>query len=164
MFVNTCCPRVTDAADVAELLDVEGAADPDTADRTLSMPADATCTDVGDADCPVVVVLVDDAVVVAAGVAVVEVLVDDAVDVAGVEVLVDDAVGVAPGVAGVGGAKRRMNIAKLMTSEEKSDDALALFVVSVKLVVSSGVGLNAHPAVVFRSFGKSSLVTPISTL
>jgi hypothetical protein len=108
-----------------------------------------------------VVVLVDDAVVVAAGVAVVEVLVDDAVD---VEVLVDDAVGVAPGVAGVGGAKRRMNIAKLMTSEEKSDDALALFVVSVKLVVSSGVGLNAHPAVVFRSFGKSSLVTPISTL
>jgi len=42
MFVNTCCPRVTDAADVAELLDVEGAADPDTADRTLSVPADAT--------------------------------------------------------------------------------------------------------------------------
>jgi hypothetical protein len=111
-----------------------------------------------------VVVLVDDAVVVAAGVAVVEVLVDDAVDVAGAEVLVDDAVGAAPGVAGVGGAKRRMNIAKLMTSEEKSDAALALFVVSVKLVVSSGVGLNAHPVVVFRSFGKSSLVTPISTL
>jgi hypothetical protein len=44
MFVNTCCPRVTDAADVldVEALDVEGAADPDTADRTLSVPADAT--------------------------------------------------------------------------------------------------------------------------
>jgi hypothetical protein len=63
------------------------------------------------------------------------VLVDDvvaaAVDVAGVEVLVDAAAGVAPGVAGVGAANRRMNIAKLTTSEAKSDAELALFVVSV---------------------------------
>jgi hypothetical protein len=44
MFVNTCCPRVTDAAEVADVeeLDVEGAAEPDTADSTLSVPAEAT--------------------------------------------------------------------------------------------------------------------------
>jgi hypothetical protein len=44
MFVNTCCPRVTDAADEldVEALDVEGVADPDTADSTLSAPAEAT--------------------------------------------------------------------------------------------------------------------------
>ena len=138
MFVNTCCPRVTEAAELlgveAELLDVEGAADPDAAGRTLLAFAAASWTGVEDAACPVVVVPID------------------------------DTAGVAPDVAGVGGAKRRMNIAKLTTSEEKSDAALALFVVLVKLVASSGVGLIAHPAVVFRSFGNSSLVTPISTL
>jgi hypothetical protein len=59
---------------------------------------------------------------------------------------VDDAVGVVP-VAGVGGASERMNIAKLVMSDAKSDDGLALGVGSVKFVVSSGVGLNAHPGV-----------------
>jgi hypothetical protein len=165
MFMNTCCPLVTVAADE---LDVEGVADPDTADRTLSGLAEATSIGVEDPDCAVVEPLVDDTVDVVLAVAGVNVLVDDAVGVvlavAGVDVLVDDAVGVAPDVAGVGGARRRMNIAKLTISEEKSDAGLALFVASVKLVVSSGVGLNAHPDVVFRSFGKSSLVTPISTL
>jgi hypothetical protein len=32
------------------------------------------------------------------------------------------------------------------------------------LLASSGVALNTHPAVVFRSLGNPSLVTPCSTL
>jgi hypothetical protein len=65
---------------------------------------------------------------------------------------------------GVGAASKRMYIAKLMMSEEKSDAGLLLGVGSVKFVVSSGVGLVARPGVVFRSLGNASLVTPISTL
>ena len=61
----------------AELLDVEGAADPDAAGRTLFAFAAASWTGVEDAACPVVVVPVD------------------------------DTAGAAPDVAGVGGARRR---------------------------------------------------------
>jgi hypothetical protein len=44
MFMNTCCPRATDDADVldVDVLDVEGAADPDAAGSTLSTLAEAS--------------------------------------------------------------------------------------------------------------------------
>jgi hypothetical protein len=60
---------------------------------------------------------------------------------------VGEAAAVVAPVAGVGGASKRMNIAKLMMSDEKSDDGLPLGVGSVKFVVSSGVELVAHPGV-----------------
>src|SRR5712692_3951672 len=70
-------------------------------------------------------------------------------------------------VVGVGGAKNRMNPAKLRTSD---DIWLAVPVVPpggsglTMLVESSGVGLNSQPGAVSRSFGKFSLDTPCSTL
>ena len=57
-------------------------------------------------------------------------------------------------VVGVGGAERRINAAKLTTSESAP----------VTLVKSSGVALNAHPVTSTRSFGKASFDTPCSTL
>src|SRR5580698_154988 len=71
-------------------------------------------------------------------------------------------------VDGVGGASRRMNIANCTTSLGTAGNC-----VEIKLVVSSGVGfslqLAGRPPLrassgLARSFWKSSLVTPISTL
>ena len=80
---------------------------------------------------------------------------------------VDDVV---KGTAGVGGASKRMNNAKLMMSGLMSDTVLALLIVSTVLTVSSGRGLGAHGGHVardrdmFRLSGNRSLVTPSSTL
>src|ERR1700741_4929967 len=75
------------------------------------------------------------------------------------------------GGAGVGGADNRMNVAKFTMSDDISDKVpivvpkfgLLLFPLRM-LPVSSGVELKTHPAVVLRSLGNSSLVTPCSTL
>jgi hypothetical protein len=84
--------------------------------------------------------------------------VEAVVEVLGDEVLVDevdevlaDAVDAVNGIAGVGGASKRMNSVKLTTSELKSDAVfpllLPLLIVSTVLIVSSGSGLGAHCAV-----------------
>jgi hypothetical protein len=121
--------------------------------------------------------LLDDVVEVVEDAAAVEVLLDEAVEAVD-EVLadvVDDGVN---GIAGVGGASKRMNKVKLTTSELKSDAVfpllLPLLIVSTVLTVSSGSGLGAHCEVagtvrfgmtdMFRLFGNRSLVTPSSTL
>src|SRR5579859_27310 len=63
--------------------------------------------------------------------------------------------------AGVGGAVRRMKMAKLVTSEF----ALPVSERSGGVgVVSSGVALNTQPGTAARSLGKPSLETPCSTL
>jgi hypothetical protein len=67
---------------------------------------------------------------------------DAAAEVVG-EVLLD-AVDVLSGIAGVGGASKRMNTAKLTVSGLLSDTVLALLMVSTVLTVSSGSGLGAH--------------------
>jgi hypothetical protein len=69
-------------------------------------------------------------------------------------------------VVGVGGADNLMKAAKLTVSE---DIWLAVPVVPpplglVMLVESSGVELNTQPATAARSFWKTSLATPCSTL
>jgi hypothetical protein len=107
----------------------------------VELVEDAAAVGRTEAICTVAAVVLDDAVV--------EVLLDEAVE--GVdEVLadvVDDGVN---GIAGVGGASRRMNKVKLTTSELKSDAVFPLLVplliVSTVLTVSSGSGLGAHCA------------------
>ena len=82
-----------------------------------------------------------------------------------VALLLADAVGDAlVDVAGVGAANRRMNMAKTTMSDDKSAAVLPVGSASVKLVVSSGRGLNWQLGVVSRLKGKLSLVTPSSTL
>ena len=115
-----------------------------------STEAIATVVDVG------VVELVVDAEVV-------EVL-DDAAAAVTDELLVDAVDDVLSGTAGVGGASKRMNTAKLMVSGLLSDTGLPLLIVSTVLTVSSGRGLNWQLGVVSRLKGKLSLVTPSSTL
>src|SRR5579871_1691705 len=63
---------------------------------------------------------------------------------------------------GVGGADRRMNIAKFVMSEFAS--ALPPPVSAAEFVASSGIELKRHPVTADRSFGKISFETPISTL
>jgi hypothetical protein len=125
--LNAWKPAVTDAADAVELLvvdaadevEVEGVEDPAAIGRTEAI---ATVLDVG------VVEVVIDAEVVEVLDAVAEV-VDELVD------AVDDVVN---GTAGVGGASKRMNRAKLMVSGLLSDTVLPLLIVSTVLTVSSG--------------------------
>ena len=138
-MAKTCWPRVSEAVvEPVVAADVDDV--PDAADKTLVGSADATSTGAA---------VVDDAVVD-------DVVVDD--------VVADAVTGDVP-FAGVGGANIRINAAKLMTSDEKSEAGLPLFVVLVRLVVSSGRGLNRQPCGgLFRLLGKPSLVTPISTL
>ena len=154
--MNAWNPAVIDAADAVEVVldvaadEVEDVEDPAAVGRTEAI---ATVLDVG-----VVEFVVD--------VEVMEELVD-----AGVVDAVDDVV---KGTAGVGGASRLMNNAKLMVSGLLSDIALPLLIVSTVLTVSSGSGLGAHCAlavgspwpgcVKLRSLGNSWLVTPSSTL
>ena len=134
---------------------------------------EATCTvaavvfDAAVVEVPLVeaVELVAEVPVVEAVELVVELPVDEAV----VEEALADAVDAVNGTAGVGGASKRMNNAKLTTSELKSDAVfpllLPLLIVSVVPTVSSGSGLGAHCEVgLFRLFGNTSLVTPSSTL
>ena len=117
---------------------------PEAADKTLVGSADATSTGAA---------VVDDAVVD-------DVVVDPVVD----DVVADAATGDVP-LAGGGGANIRMNAAKLTMSEETPEAGLTPLVVSVRLVVSSGRGFNWQlGGGLFRSSGKASLVTPISTL
>src|SRR5579884_962328 len=73
--------------------------------------------------------------------------------------------------AGVGGASSRIKSAKLTTSEDISERVpmvvpkLELLLLGLRMLLeSSGVALKTQPAVVLRSFGKPSLVTPCSTL
>ena len=95
---------------------------------------------------------------------VIEVAVDAVIEVVD-KVLVDAVDDVVNGTAGVGGASKRVNNAKLTTSELKSDATLPLLIVSTVLTVSSGSGLGAHCGVgLFRLSGNESLVTPSSTL
>jgi hypothetical protein len=119
----------------------------------VELVEDAAAVGRTEAICTVAAVVLDDAVV--------EVLLDEAVE--GVdEVLLDEAVEAVDevladvvddgvnGIAGVGGASRRMNKVKLTTSELKSDAVFPLLVplliVSTVLTVSSGSGLGAHCA------------------
>src|SRR5262245_50984364 len=62
--------------------------------------------------------------------------------------------------AGTGGAEKRMNMAKLVASEEVSTAVPA----SCVLVPSSGDPLKTQPAVAERSFTNASFETPCSTL
>src|SRR5260370_2005961 len=64
-------------------------------------------------------------------------------------------------VVGVGGAVRRMNMAKLVTSEFALPVSEVLGGVGV---VSSGVALNTQFGTAARSLGKPSFETPCSTL
>jgi hypothetical protein len=135
---------------VKELLDA--AAEVEEVEAIGSTEAIATVVDVG------VVELVVNA-------AVIEVL-DDAAAAFVDEVLLDAVADVLSGTAGVGGASKRMNTAKLMVSGLLSDTVLALLIVSTVLTVSSGRGLGKHCAEAFwfRLLGNTSLVTPSSTL
>src|SRR6516225_4028128 len=65
--------------------------------------------------------------------------------------------------AGVGGASIRMKLAKASMSERTAVLEGGVEA-GVKLSVSSGVALKRHPGVSSRSWGKSWLVIPISTL
>ena len=159
-LLNAWKPDVIDAADPVELLlavaadevEVEGVEDPAAVGRTEAIAT-----------------VFDPEVVEAALDAVDEVVVDAVVDaVVGVEVeaVVDAVDDVVKGTAGVGGASKRINIAKFSMSELKSDAALALWPPSVEGTVSSGKGAGEHcgEALEFRSLGNRSLVTPSSTL
>ena len=68
--------------------------------------------------------------------------------------------------AGVGGADSLANAAKFTMSElmSEAEPVSAPVVGSVMFVVSSGVPLKTQPGTAERSLGKSSLLTPISTL
>ena len=161
--MNACSPALIDAGEGVEVLlddaaavEVEEVEDPEAAGRTEAI---ATVLDAGVVELVAVVVDADVVAVaddvpaeVAAGVA--DELLADAVD--------------APvkGTAGVGGASKRMNSAKLMVSGLLSDTVLALLMVSTVLTVSSGSGLGEHcaEALGFRLLGNTSLVTPSSTL
>src|SRR5258705_10632442 len=66
--------------------------------------------------------------------------------------------------AGTGSDDKRENAAKLTVSDEKSEAGLPLVSVGDRMVLSSGVPLNWQFGSVSRSLGKSSLVTPCSTL
>jgi hypothetical protein len=163
--VNAWNPAVIDAADAVEVVldaaadevEVEDVEDPAAIGRTEAI---ATVLDVGVVE--FVVELVVDVEVMEVPVEVVD---EEPVD------AVDD---VMKGTAGVGGASRLMNNAKLMVSGLLSDIALPLLIVSTVLTVSSGSGLGAHCAlavgspwpgcVKLRSLGNSWLVTPSSTL
>jgi len=147
ILLNTWNPACIDAADAVELLlvdaadevEVEGVEDPAAVGRTEAI---ATVVDVG----------------------VVEVLDNAALEVD--EVLVDAVADVVNGTAGVGAASIRMNIAKLIMSELKSDAWLPLPLPAAVGTVSSGRGAGEHSgeALEFRSLGNRSLVIPSSTL
>jgi len=139
---------VEELVDAAAAVEVEEVEDPAAIGSTEAI---ATVLDVG-----VVEVVVDE---------VVEVL-DDATVAAVDELLVDAVDDVLSGIAGVGGASKRMNSAKLVVSGLLSDTVLALLIVSTVLTVSSGRGLGKHcaEALWFRLLGNTSLVTPSSTL
>src|SRR5580693_235454 len=73
----------------------------------------------------------------------------------------------ADAVAGTAGADILENAAKLTMSEDISDAVPAMPLVVLGLIIlvaSSGVGLKTQPGTAERSFGKASLLTPISTL
>src|SRR5712664_350205 len=65
---------------------------------------------------------------------------------------------------GVGGAVSLMKAAKLTVSEDIWFAVPVVLVPTVMLVESSGVGLKTQPATAERSFWKTSLATPCSTL
>ena len=68
-------------------------------------------------------------------------------------------------MAGTGGARKRANAAKPIGSPDISAAVPVSEPPCVRrLVVSSGVGLRLQPDEMARSLGKSSLVTPCSTL
>src|ERR1700746_1039229 len=70
-----------------------------------------------------------------------------------------------PAAAGVGGAERRANSAKLTASPDISEAVPVVPPLSFTVcVLSSGVALNTQPGTALRSFGNSSFATPISTL
>jgi hypothetical protein len=136
----------------AAAVDIEEVEDPAAIGSTEAI---ATVLDVGVVEL-VLEVEVDDEVV--------EVLDDAAAEVD--EVLVDAVDDVVNGIAGVGGASKRMNRAKLVVSGLLSDTVLPLLIASTVLTVSSGRGLGEHcgEALEFRLLGNKSLVTPSSTL
>jgi hypothetical protein len=158
--MNACNPAFTDVADNAEVLLDDAAAveveEPEDALAAGSTEAVATVVDAGVVE---VVVEVEEALDELD-----EALDDAAAD--GVdEVLLDAVDDVLSGTAGVGGANKRMNNAKLMVSGLLSDTVLGLLMESTVLTVSSGSGLGAHWGVgLFRLSGNRSLVTPSSTL
>ena len=144
--MNAWNPAVIDAADAVEVVldaavdevEVEGVEDPAAIGRTEAI---ATVLDVG---------VVEFVVELVVDVEVMEVLVDADVEVMDEEPVdaVDD---VMKGTAGVGGASRLMNNAKLMMSGLLSDIVLPLLIVSTVLTVSSGSGLGAHCALAVGS-------------
>ena len=141
-LVNAWNPAVIDAADAVELLldaaddevEVEGVEDAAAVGRTEAI---ATVFDAG------VVELVVDAELV-------ELVVDAVIELV-VEAVFDAVDDVMKGTAGVGGASRLMNNAKLMMSGLLSDIVLPLLIVSTVLTVSSGSGLGAHCALAVGS-------------
>jgi len=140
---------VEELLDDAAAVEVEEVEDPAAIGSTEAI---ATVLDVG------VVEVVIDAEVVD--------VVDDAAAAVVDELLVDAVDDVLSGTAGVGGASKRMNTAKLVVSGLLSDTVLALLIASTVLTVSSGRGLGKHcaEALWFRLLGNTSLVTPSSTL
>ena len=135
--MNACSPAANDAVEAVEDAAADVVEDPEADDRT-----EATWTrDV-----------------------LVEVLDDVAADVVDEEAV--DAINVLIATTGVGGASKRMNIAKLVMSELKSDAGLLLWPASVVLTVSCGSGAVVHCAEAdgFRSSGNRSLVMPSSAL
>jgi hypothetical protein len=138
--MNACSPAFIDAADDAEEVLLDDAAvvefeeleDPAAVGST---EATATVVDVGVVE---VVLEVDEVLDEVAAV------LDDAAAEVVDAVLLDAVDDVLRGTAGVGGASKRMNNAKLMVSGLLSDTVLSLLIESTVLTVSSGSGLGAH--------------------
>jgi hypothetical protein len=139
--MNACSPAFIDAGDDAEEVPLDDAAAVEVEEleelaAVGSTEATATVVDAGVVE---VVVEVDEVLEDAAA-EVVEGAAAEVVD----EVLLDAVDDVLSGTAGVGGASKRINNAKLMVSGLLSDTVLSLLIVSTVLTVSSGSGLGAH--------------------
>jgi hypothetical protein len=144
--VNAWNPAVIDAADAVEVL-LDAAADDEVEVEGVEEPAS-----IGRTEAIVTGVV---ALVVELVVELMEVLADADVEVMDEE-LVDAVDDVVNGTAGVGGASRLMNNAKLMMSGLLSDIVLPLLIVSTVLTVSSGSGLGAHCALAVGSLCDNS--------
>jgi hypothetical protein len=142
--MNACSPAFTDDAEEV-LLDDAAAVEVEELEDPAAIGSTEATAAVVDAGVVEVVVEADDALdeVDEVFAEVDEVLGDAAAEVVD-EVLLDAVDDVLSATAGVGGASKRMNNAKLMVSGLLSDTVLPLLIVSTVLTVSSGSGLGAH--------------------
>jgi hypothetical protein len=142
--MNACSPAFTDDAEEV-LLDDAAAVEVEELEDPAAIGSTEATAAVVDAGVVEVVVEADDALdeVDEVFAEVDEVLGDAAAEVVD-EVLLDAVDDVLSATAGVGGASKRMNSAKLMVSGLLSDTVLPLLIVSTVLTVSSGSGLGAH--------------------